>query len=195
MLIIALICSYLINTVCSYTITFPTLRRNYAVVTNVNIKQISDYEKTEFIKLFNSVPLIMFKNQKINPIEYYEFCKLFDDKHNNEVIHPFEYSKVDIVPQIALRGNCYIKDLHGIKDTYLKYSDPFKNTLVIFLLINKLHLFKAIIPISNKHFLILFIFNPAVIFVNNDKFFRYPIEAPSGLSKGHIIPHCCECNL
>ena len=130
MLIIALICSYLINTVCSYTITFPTLRRNYAVVTNVNIKQISDYEKTEFIKLFNSVPLIMFKNQKINPIEYYEFCKLFDDKHNNEVIHPFEYSKVDIVPQIALRGNCYIKDLHGIKDTYLKYSDPFKNTLV-----------------------------------------------------------------
>ena len=55
MLIIALICSYLINTVCSYTITFPTLRRNYAVVTNVNIKQISDYEKTEFIKLFNSV--------------------------------------------------------------------------------------------------------------------------------------------
>jgi alpha-ketoglutarate-dependent taurine dioxygenase len=130
MLIIVLICSYLINTVCSYTITFPTLRRNYAVVTNVNIKQISDYEKTEFIKLFNSVPLIMFKNQKINPIEYYEFCKLFDDKHNNEVIHPFEYSKVDIVPQIALRGNCYIKDLHGIKDTYLKYSDPFKNTLV-----------------------------------------------------------------
>ena len=34
-----------------------------------------------------------------------------------------------------------------------------------------------------------------VILVNNDKFFRYPIDAPSGLSKGHIIPHCCECNL
>ena len=72
---------------------------------------------------------------------------------------------------------------------------PFNNTLVISLLINKLNLFKGIIPISNKHFLILSTFNPAVILVNNDKFLRYPIEAPSGLSNGHIIPHCCECNL
>lgn len=29
-----------------------------------------------------------------------------------------------------MRGNYYIKNLHGIKDTQLKYSDPFKNTLV-----------------------------------------------------------------
>ena len=72
---------------------------------------------------------------------------------------------------------------------------PFNNTFVISLLINKLNLFKGIIPISNKHLLILSTFIPAVILVNNDKFFRYPIEAPSGLSKGHIIPHCCECNL
>ena len=114
----------------AYNIAFPTLKRNYAVISNVNIKSITDYEKTEFIKLFNSVPLIMFKNQMINPEEYYEFCKLFDDKHTDEIIHPFEYSRIDTVPQIALRGNCYIKDLHGIKDTYLKYSDPFKNTLV-----------------------------------------------------------------
>jgi len=120
----------LIDTSDAYKITFPTLKRNYAVISNVNIKSITDYEKTEFIKLFNAVPLIMFKNQMINPEEYYEFCKLFDDKHSEEVIHPFEYSRVDTVPQIALRGNCYIKDLHGIKDTYLKYSDPFKNTLV-----------------------------------------------------------------
>ena len=121
---------YLFNISNAYKITFPTLKRNYAVISNLNINSITDYEKTEFIKLFNAVPLIMFKNQKINPLEYYEFCKLFDDKHTNEVIHPFEYSKVDTVPQIALRGNCYIKNLHGIKDTYLKYSDPFKNTLV-----------------------------------------------------------------
>jgi alpha-ketoglutarate-dependent taurine dioxygenase len=114
----------------AYSITFPTFKRNYAVVKNANIKNLNDEDKTEFIKLFNSVPLIMFKNQKINPNEYYEFCKLFDDKHTNEIIHPFQHSRVDVVPQISLRGNCYIKDLHGIKDTYLKYSDPFKNTLV-----------------------------------------------------------------
>jgi alpha-ketoglutarate-dependent taurine dioxygenase len=114
----------------AYSISFPTFKRNYAIVKNANIKLFTDEDKVEFIKLFNSVPLIMFKNQKINPKEYYEFCKLFDDKHTLEIIHPFQHSSVDIVPQISLRGNCYIKDLHGIKDTYLKYSDPFKNTLV-----------------------------------------------------------------
>jgi alpha-ketoglutarate-dependent taurine dioxygenase len=45
-------------------------------------------------------------------------------------VHPFEYSKVDYVPQIAVRGNCYIKDLYGLKDITLKYSGPFKNTAV-----------------------------------------------------------------
>jgi alpha-ketoglutarate-dependent taurine dioxygenase len=114
----------------AYSISFPTFKRNYAIVKNSNIKLLTDEDKVELIKLFNSVPLIMFKNQKINPTEYYEFCKLFDDKHTLEIIHPFQHSSVDIVPQISLRGNCYIKDLHGIKDTYLKYSDPFKNTLV-----------------------------------------------------------------
>jgi len=114
----------------SYSVSFPTYKRNLAVITKTDIKLLTDYDKYELIKLFNSVPLLLFKNQKINPAEYYEFCKLFDDKNNNETIHPFEYSKVDVVPQIALRGNCYIKDLHGVKDIYLKYSDPFKNSLV-----------------------------------------------------------------
>lgn len=128
--IIILIIIYFINYSSSYTITFPSIKRNYAIVSNINIKYMSDYDKMEFARLFNAVPLIMFKNQRINPIEYYEFCKLFDNLHTNEIIHPFENSCVDIVPQISLRGNCYIKDLHGIKDTYLQYSDPFKNTLV-----------------------------------------------------------------
>ena len=120
----------IIKDTCSYSVSFPTYKRNLAVITKTDIKLLTDYDKYELIKLFNSVPLLLFKNQKINPAEYYEFCKLFDDKNNNETIHPFEYSKVDVVPQIALRGNCYIKDLHGVKDVYLKYSDPFKNSLV-----------------------------------------------------------------
>ena len=119
-----------IITVCSYTVSFPTYKRNLAIISNTDIKYLTDYDKNQIVKLFNSVPILLFKNQKINPVEYYEFCKLFDDKHNNATIHPFEYSKVDIVPQVALRGNCYIKNLHGVKDVQLKYSDPFKNTLV-----------------------------------------------------------------
>jgi len=114
----------------SYSVSFPTYKRNLAVISNADIKYLTDYDKYQLIKLFNSVPLLLFKNQKINPVEYYEFCKLFDDKHTNDTIHPFEYSKVDIVPQIALRGNCYIKDLHGVRDVRLKYSEPFKNSLV-----------------------------------------------------------------
>lgn len=74
--IITLIIIYLFTETNSYTINFPTLKRNYAVVRNVNINKLSDIDRTEFVKLFNSVPLIMFKNQKINPEEYYEFCKL-----------------------------------------------------------------------------------------------------------------------
>ena len=65
----------------------------------------------------------------------------------------------------------------------------------MFLFTIKLHLFNGITPISIKQFLIFSTLIPAVIFVNNAKFLRYPIEAPSGLSNGHIIPHCCECNL
>jgi taurine dioxygenase len=72
----------------------------------------------------------MFKNQNLNPKEYYEFCKVFDSKSNDRVVHPFHHSKVDYVPQIAIRGNCYIKDLYGLKDVTLKYSGPFKNNAV-----------------------------------------------------------------
>jgi len=72
----------------------------------------------------------MFKNQNLNPKEYYEFCKVFDSKSNDRVVHPFHHSQVDYVPQIAIRGNCYIKDLYGLKDVTLKYSGPFKNNAV-----------------------------------------------------------------
>jgi alpha-ketoglutarate-dependent taurine dioxygenase len=113
-----------------YQVTFPTIGKNYAVVSNINIAKLTDVEKSDFTKLFNSVPLIMFKNQKINPVEYYEFCKTFDNKHTNDIIHPFDFSRIDTVPQIALRGNCYIKEMHGIKDVTLKYSEPFKNAYV-----------------------------------------------------------------
>jgi taurine dioxygenase len=114
----------------AYKISFPTSKRNIAIVSNINVKDISDYERVEIIKLFNSVPLIMFKNQDIKPEEYYEFCKMFDEKHTNTVIHPFKYSCVDTVPQISLRGECVVEDMHGIKNVTLRYSDPFKNTLV-----------------------------------------------------------------
>jgi len=114
----------------SMKVSFPTFQKNLAVINNYDVKRANDYDKTELAKLFNAVPMLMFKNQNLTPKDFYEFCKVFDSKCNNKVVHPFEYSKVDYVPQIAIRGNCYIKDLYGLKDITLKYSAPFKNTAV-----------------------------------------------------------------
>jgi sulfonate dioxygenase len=111
-------------------VSFPTLNKNIAVINNIDIKKINEYDKDELAKLFKAVPMLMFKNQNLNPKDFYEFCKIFDSKHNNRIIHPFHHSKVDYVPQVAIRGNCYIKDLYGLKDVTLKYSGPFKNTAV-----------------------------------------------------------------
>ena len=48
-LFIALQCSH------SYSISFPTYKRNYAVISKVDIKLLSDYDKCELIKLFKYV--------------------------------------------------------------------------------------------------------------------------------------------
>jgi taurine dioxygenase len=114
----------------SMKVSFPTPNKNLAVINNVDVKKVNEYDKGELNKLFKSVPMLMFKNQNLNPKEFYEFCKVFDTKSNDKVVHPFHYSKVDYVPQVAIRGNCYIKDLYGLKDVMLKYSGPFKNTAV-----------------------------------------------------------------
>jgi len=114
----------------SMKVSFPTFNKNLAVINNIDIKKANEFDKGELAKLFKSVPMLMFKNQNLNPKEFYEFCKVFDTKSNDRVVHPFHYSKVDYVPQVAIRGNCYIKDLYGLKDVTLKYSGPFKNTAV-----------------------------------------------------------------
>jgi len=113
----------------SMKVSFPTLNKNLAVINNVDVKKVNEFDKGELAKLFNAVPMLMFKNQNLNPKEFYEFCKVFDTKSNDKVVHPFHH-KVDYVPQVAIRGNCYIKDLYGLKDVTLKYSGPFKNTAV-----------------------------------------------------------------
>ena len=114
----------------SMKVSFPTLNKNLAVINNIDVKKVNEFDKGELAKLFNAVPMLMFKNQNLKPKEFYEFCKVFDAKSNDRVVHPFHYSKVDYVPQVAIRGNCYIKDLYGLKDVTLKYSGPFKNTAV-----------------------------------------------------------------
>lgn len=113
-----------------YHISFPTFKKNLAVIKDININKLTDNDKNDLKILFNSVPMLLFKNQNIEPNVFYDFCKSFDDKSNDKVIHPFKYSQIDSVPQVSLRGEAHIKDMYGIKNVTLKYSEPFKNTLV-----------------------------------------------------------------
>jgi alpha-ketoglutarate-dependent taurine dioxygenase len=120
----------LINYTYSLKVSFPTFNKNLAVINNIDVKKVNEYDKSELANLFKAVPMLMFKNQNLNPKDFYEFCKVFDSKNNDRIIHPFHNSQVDYVPQVAIRGNCYIKDLYGLKDVTLKYSGPFKNTAI-----------------------------------------------------------------
>jgi alpha-ketoglutarate-dependent taurine dioxygenase len=122
--------AFLIHYTHSYKVSFPTFHKNLAVISNMDVKRVNEYDRVELAKLFKSVPMLLFKNQNLNPKELYEFCKGFDPKSNDRVVHPFHHSQVDYVPQVAIRGNCYIKDLYGLKDITLKYSGPFKHTAV-----------------------------------------------------------------
>jgi len=119
-----------ISSASSMKVSFPTVNKNLAVINNIDVKRANEYDRLELAKLFKAVPMLMFKNQNLNPKEFYDFCKVFDNKSNDRIVHPFHNSQVDYVPQIAIRGNCYIKDLYGLKDVTLKYSGPFKNTAV-----------------------------------------------------------------
>ena len=121
----------LINYTHSLKVSFPTFNKNLAVISNFDAKRATDYDKGELVKLFKAVPMLMFKKQNINPKEFYELCKVFDSKSNDRVAHPFRNSQVDYVPQVAIRGNCYIKDLYGLKDITLKYSGPFKRPTIL----------------------------------------------------------------
>lgn len=120
----------LINYTYSLKVSFPTFNKNLAVINNIDVKKVNEYDKSELANLFKAVPMLIFKNQNLNPKDFYEFCKVFDSKSNDRIIHPFHNSQVDYVPQVAIRGNCYIKDLYGLKDVTLKYSGPFKHTAV-----------------------------------------------------------------
>lgn len=129
MILFAILINYT-HTAHSLKVSFPTFHKNLAVISNIDVKRASEFDKDELAKLFKSVPMLLFKNQNLNPKELYEFCKVFDPKSNDRIVHPFHHSQVDYVPQVAIRGNCYIKDLYGLKDITLKYSGPFKHTAV-----------------------------------------------------------------
>jgi len=108
----------------SFSVLLPGF--NKAIISNIDIKKISNNDKKELKIIFSKVPLLVFKNQNINPEEFYEFCKIFDDKYNNDILHLFPkiFNKT---PQVNLRTNMKDNiDLYNIN----YYNDPFSNDII-----------------------------------------------------------------
>ena len=73
---------YLINIANAFSVSFPGLVKNKAIIKNINVKKLSESDKKELKLLFDIVPFMVFKNQKVSPFEYHDFVKIFDDKYN-----------------------------------------------------------------------------------------------------------------
>jgi len=108
----------LIYSVNSFTVNFPTFTNNKAIISNIDIKKITDADKLELQKLFNIVPMLVFKNQKINPQEYYDLCKIFDKNYKKDILHPW-YTAIPSVPQVSIRGNMNTSGIFGTSNINL----------------------------------------------------------------------------
>jgi len=122
-LILLLYIVSIININC-YQISFPTFKRNLAVIKDIDVNKLNDNDIIDLKLLFKSVPMLLFKKQKIEPKILYEFCKMFDSKANDKIVNPFSYSQIENVPHVSLRGKAHIKNITH------EYSDPLKNTII-----------------------------------------------------------------
>jgi len=87
----------------AYSISFPTFTKNKAIISNVDVKSASYSDIKEFKKILNKIPVIVYKNQKLTPIEYYNFVKLFDDNHAKNIsLYSHTANTIPSVPQVEL---------------------------------------------------------------------------------------------
>jgi len=104
----------------SYSITFPTFNNNKAIISNVDVKSLTKKDIIEFKKLFNKIPVIIYKNQKITAEQYYKFISYFDDFHNNNIsLYNHVKNSIPSVPYVELiqsknKSNKYI----NLDDSY-----------------------------------------------------------------------------
>lgn len=110
----------------SFTVSFPTLFNNKAIISNIDVSKLTKQDQSELKILFDKVPLLVFKDQKVKPRDYYNLCCLFDDKHTDEILHPFYDTIIQDTPQVTLRGSGIIKDLYGYKNKEILNGDDFK---------------------------------------------------------------------
>tara|TARA_B110000305_G_C19465599_1_gene657681 strand:+ start:10301 stop:11296 length:996 start_codon:yes stop_codon:yes gene_type:complete len=122
---------FIIFILCTPFITSFTIKYNYNVpfiaeIHNLNVNKLSTNDIEDLNFFFKSTPVLIFKNQILTPTQHYEFCKLFDKQHTNNIVHPFKDTLIPECPQIALRGKGYINDVFGVKDTFIQNGQSFR---------------------------------------------------------------------
>ena len=94
---------FFLNLINAFSITFPTFAKNKAIISNIDIKYLNKNDIYEFKKIFNKIPVIIFKNQKISPSQYYDFVSIFDDNYNNSIsLYTSKPNTIQNIPQVEL---------------------------------------------------------------------------------------------
>lgn len=112
-----------------------TIKFNYKVpfiseVHNVDINSVDIDTMTQLKHLFQTTPILVFKNQRISPNVQFDFCSKFDSKCTTDIVHPFTDTAVPECPQIALRGKGHIENIFGIRNQTIYNSRTFEYTTV-----------------------------------------------------------------
>lgn len=125
-----LVCSLLPLFIHTFTIRFNHKVPFICEVYDIDV-QDTDTDTIEQLRfLMDTTPVLVFKNQRINPKEQFRFCTEFDRQHTTDIVHPFDETKVPTCPQIALRGKGHIDNLFGVVNTSIRNSKSFEYTPV-----------------------------------------------------------------
>ncbi len=111
-----------------FTIEFPYGTKFMARIRNINLNKINDETKSDLQYLFKTTPVLVFEKQNLLPEEQYYISSFFDEKYNNQVMHPFN-TAVPSVDQIAIRGKG-IANHFGVDNVPIHVGKTFKYTEV-----------------------------------------------------------------
>ena len=113
--------------VSGFTLDFPYGTNFMAKVSNINLLKISNSDKEDLQYLFKTTPVLVFENQELTPIQHFHVSTLFDERSNNNVMHPFKQTMVPGVNQVAIRGSG-VANHFGVNNVQIRNSKPFKYT-------------------------------------------------------------------
>ena len=99
-------------------------------VHDIDVNDVEPEEMDQLRFLLKTTPVLVFKNQRIDPRDQFRFCAEFDRQHTTDIVHPFGETAVPSCPQIALRGKGHIKDLFGVVDKPIRNFKAFEYTPV-----------------------------------------------------------------